>query len=78
LLHANESGGRAQPSASGSAGGNYASILMLEDHRDDAELAMQALKRARIINSIQVVYDGQEALDYLFCEGRFAGRRLED
>jgi CheY-like chemotaxis protein/DNA-binding XRE family transcriptional regulator len=73
LLHADENGRPAELS-----GGKYADILMVEDNRDDVELALQAFKRARIINSVQVVYDGKEALNYLFCEGRFAGRQPED
>ena len=78
LSHANENAGRAELSSNGATGGKYANILVVEDNRYDVELTLQALKRARIINSVQVVHDGREALNYLFGEGQFAGRKLED
>jgi len=53
-------------------------ILIVEDDQRDVELAVQAFERARITNPIHVVYDGAEALDYLFCAGRYAGRKFED
>jgi CheY-like chemotaxis protein/DNA-binding XRE family transcriptional regulator len=53
-------------------------ILIVEDDAQDVELAVQAFQRARITNPIKVVHDGAEALDYLFCEGRFAQRKPED
>jgi len=78
LLQAGGGSGWAEPSGGGSAGGKYVDILMVEDNPDDAELALRAFREARINNSIQVVGDGEGALDYLFCKGRFAGRRIED
>lgn len=54
--------------------GRCVSILMVEDNDDDVELALGAFKRARIANTVQVVQDGEEALDYLSCRGRFADR----
>jgi CheY-like chemotaxis protein len=56
----------------------YGEILLVEDNQDDVELTLQAFKRAKITNPIFVVGDGAEALDYLFCNGRFAERRVED
>ena len=41
-------------------------ILLVEDNRDDEELAKIALKNNNITNKIQVVRDGVEALEYLF------------
>jgi len=53
-------------------------ILLVEDNADDVELTLHAFKKVRFANRVQVVTDGQEALDYLFCEGahtdRAAGR----
>jgi CheY-like chemotaxis protein/DNA-binding XRE family transcriptional regulator len=49
-------------------------ILLVEDNRDDVELTLHAFKQARFANHVQVVADGQEALDYLFCEGSHAQR----
>jgi len=78
LLQAGEGGRWLEPSGGGSAGGTYVDILMVEDNPDDAELALRAFKEARINNSIQVVGDGETALDYLFCNGRFSGRKIEN
>jgi CheY-like chemotaxis protein len=49
-------------------------VLLVEDNRDDVDLTLHAFKQARFANRIQVVSDGQEALDYLFCQGSHAGR----
>ena len=53
-------------------------ILLVEDNPDDVELTLHALKKHKLVNRIQVVRDGAEALDYLFGEGEFAGRNLQD
>ena len=49
-------------------------ILLVEDNRDDEELTRLALEDSKITNRLIVVHDGQEALDWLFCEGTHAGR----
>src|SRR6185436_18139323 len=51
-------------------------ILLVEDNDDDVFLMKRALKSAGIVNAIQVVEDGQEAIDYLAGAGRFADRAL--
>ena len=53
-------------------------ILLVEDNQDDVDLTLRAFRKANITNPIQVVGDGAEALEYLFCTGRFAERRIED
>jgi two-component system, response regulator len=53
-------------------------ILLVEDNPDDLALTMRALHRARIGNRIQVARDGEEALNYVFCKGPFASRRIEE
>ena len=53
-------------------------ILLVEDNEDDLELALHALRRHRIANRIEVARDGAEALDFIFCTGPFAHRRVED
>lgn len=49
-------------------------LLLVEDDPDDEALTLRALKRHHIQNEIVVTRDGQEALDYLFGDGAFAGR----
>jgi CheY-like chemotaxis protein len=77
FLNAGKSNGPAESSGGESAAGQRVDILMVEDNHDDVELALQAFKQARITNPVEIVRDGQEALDYLFCKGRFAFRKLQ-
>ena len=57
---------------------NAIEILLVEDNPNDLELTMRALRKARLGNHIQVARDGAEAIDYLFGEGAFAGRDVND
>lgn len=49
-------------------------ILLCEDSPNDVELTLAALKRYNVSNEVDVARDGEEALDYLYARGRFAGR----
>ena len=49
-------------------------ILLVEDSSADAEMTLRTLKRRGIANSIEWVKDGVEAVEYIWCEGQFAGR----
>jgi CheY-like chemotaxis protein len=51
-----------------------AHILLVEDNQMDVELTLDAFHEAHLSNTIQVTRNGQEALDYLFCRGKYAGR----
>jgi CheY-like chemotaxis protein len=51
-------------------------VLLVEDDPDDLELTLHALREARITNPIQIARDGEEALDYIFSRGSFAGREI--
>jgi len=53
-------------------------ILLVEDNPDDLDLALLALRKNHLANRIQVVRDGEEALDFLFCRGAFQDRRFEN
>ncbi|MDZ7963606.1 MULTISPECIES: response regulator [unclassified Nostoc] len=52
------------------------SIVLVEDNSTDAELTIRALRRGRIGNNIQLLEDGAEALDFLFCRGEYAHRSM--
>ena len=49
-------------------------ILLVEDNPDDVKLTLRAFQKQNLGNQIVVANDGEEALDYLFGTGRFAGR----
>lgn len=51
-------------------------VLLIEDNIDDERLTLRALRKNNIMNEVVVAYDGQEALDYLFAEGTYAGRDM--
>ena len=51
-------------------------ILLVEDNESDIELAKRALLKEHIATDIIVARDGQEALDYMFGTGEFAGRDI--
>ncbi|OGS05043.1 MAG: two-component system response regulator [Elusimicrobia bacterium RIFCSPLOWO2_12_FULL_59_9] len=53
---------------------NEKTILLVEDNPNDAALTLRALKKNKILNEIHIVQDGAEALDYLLCQGKHAGR----
>jgi CheY-like chemotaxis protein len=47
-------------------------ILLVEDNPKDEALTLRALKKSKIANSVVVVRDGVEALDYLFGRGAYS------
>jgi len=49
-------------------------ILLVEDEPDDVLLIKRAFEKARILNPIQVVSDGEQAMAYLSGEGKFEDR----
>ena len=49
-------------------------ILLVEDNPRDAELTMRALKKRNLGNPLHLVEDGVEALDFIFCRGRYEKR----
>ena len=53
-------------------------ILLVEDNADDETLTLRALKKNNIGNTVMVVRDGAEALDFLFCSGIYADRNPHD
>ena len=53
-------------------------ILLVEDTQQDELLILRTLNKINLGNGLDVVRDGQQALDYLFREGEFAGRAGTD
>jgi len=53
-------------------------ILLVEDDPQDVRLALHALKKEHLSNSIEVARDGEEGLEFLFCRGKYAHRSPND
>jgi len=53
-------------------------ILLVDDNPDDVFMTRRALGKANILNEVIVANDGEEALDYLFGTGKYAGRDTSD
>ncbi len=51
-------------------------ILLVEDNPDDEELTLLSLRKHNLSHEIIVVHDGVEAIEFLFGEGKYAGRDL--
>jgi CheY-like chemotaxis protein len=49
-------------------------ILLVEDDPDDVKLTLAGLAENDLANKVAVVRDGAEALDYLYCRGKFKTR----
>jgi CheY-like chemotaxis protein len=53
-------------------------IVLAEDNPNDVELILAAFREMRLANEIVVARDGEEALDFLFRRGSYAGRTSPD
>lgn len=53
-------------------------ILLIEDNEGDIVLTIEALKQARISNTIDVVRDGEQAMQFLHKEGEFQNAAMPD
>ena len=53
-------------------------ILIIEDDPRDVELTLAALEEYHLTNEVVVTRDGQEALDYLYCQEQFDTRSNEN
>jgi CheY-like chemotaxis protein len=49
-------------------------ILLVEDNPDDIALTQIAFKKCRIAQNLIITRDGEEALDFIYCRGQYAGR----
>ena len=53
-------------------------ILLVEDNPGDVRLTQEALKDSKIHNTLEIVEDGQEALDYLRKKGKYKNATRPD
>jgi CheY-like chemotaxis protein len=53
-------------------------LLLVEDNPQDLELTLRPLHKANVLNRVHVARDGVEALEFIFCEGPHAARRISD
>lgn len=53
-------------------------LLLVEDNRNDMEMTLRALQKASLDKKVHVVRDGAEAMEFIFCEGAYAARRIRD
>jgi two-component system response regulator len=51
-------------------------VLLVEDNIHDAEMTIRSLKKVNLANNLVHVKDGEEALEFIFAQGKFAGRDL--
>jgi CheY-like chemotaxis protein len=54
---------------------NSVEVLLVEDNISDAELTIRELKKHNMANNLVHVKNGEEALEFIFATGRFAGSR---
>jgi two-component system, response regulator len=53
-------------------------ILLVEDNPSDAKLTIRALQKNNLCNNITHVSDGAEALDFIFGQGKYDGRSIDN
>ena len=56
---------------------NAVEILLVEDNPYDAEMAISALKSKNLANNLLHVEDGAEAIDFIYGQGKFSTRNIE-
>lgn len=57
---------------------NIIEILIVEDTPQDLDLALRALRKSNVTNRIHVARDGEEAMEFIFCEGKYSERKIEN
>ncbi|MGC2325004.1 MAG: response regulator [Terriglobales bacterium] len=57
---------------------NGVEVLLVEDSEEDLQLALRSFRKANFLNRVHVVRDGADALDFIFCEGAYTGRKFEN
>jgi two-component system response regulator len=73
-----EDGAKESGETRGTLARKLGDILLVEDNSKDVEITLAAFRQAKLTNPVQVVQDGPEALDFVFCRGAFAKRQKND
>lgn len=55
---------------------NPVEIILIEDNLFEAELAIKALEKNNLANKLVHIDDGEEALDFIFCRGKYEERAV--
>ncbi len=53
-------------------------VLVVEDNPSDLELTLRALRECGYSEGVAVARDGLQALEFIFCRGEFANRRISE
>jgi two-component system, response regulator len=55
---------------------NEIEILLVEDNPNDAEMTIRAMKKNNLANRLIHLENGEVALDFLFCKGKYSDRDI--
>jgi two-component system, response regulator len=53
-------------------------VLLIEDNPDEVILTQRAFKKSDVVNQLKIVSDGRQALDFLFAQGSYSCRDIND
>ena len=56
----------------------YVEVLLVEDNPFEAELTIRSLDKYHLANNLVHIDDGVEALEFIFCKGKYANRGIEN
>lgn len=57
---------------------NSIDVLLVEDNPDDAELTIRSFQKHNLANELFHVNDGEEALEFIYGTGKYAGLRNKE
>lgn len=57
---------------------NIVEVLLIEDNLHEAQLVIRSLKKNNLANKLLHIDDGAEAISFIFAEGKYADRKIED
>lgn len=53
-------------------------ILLIEDNQDDIDLTLRAFTKHKLANEVKVIKDGAEAVEFIFCTGKYSDRDVAE